>query len=324
MEQISERSVGVDVGKRELVVCVRCSNGITDPPAAFSNSSIGLEKLIVHLRENNISNDDPILFESTGPYHWQAARTLADKGYFAKVANPLYTKQIARFSIRKRKTDKVDAANLAFLASQGYGYQFVETEEMVKRKALIRHYWKLRGVATNFWVHERYLKEYRGVKTESVSDLIVEQCKIIKKRIINEWSKGNGVKYLDSIPGVTPFLAANILSEIMPLTRFQRIDQLVAFAGLDPSVKQTGGKPGRNGAISKRGSTTLRETLWLAAFGSFQREPMKSLYLKYKERGLHHNTILCVLGRKILRIAVALLKKRRMFDPKFLSVDKST
>lgn len=312
------QSIGIDVGKRELVARIRRSNGVTEPPAAFPNSSIGLKKFIVHYRKYDIDAETPILLESSGPYHWRAARTLADAGYFVKVANPLHTKQIARLSIRKRKTDKVDAAHLAFLASQNYGYRFIETEDMARKKALVRHYWKLRATATNFLVHERYLKEYRNIARASVSALLVKRCEKLKKEIVKEWSKGNDVKYLDSIPGITPFLAAIILAELLPLTRFERIDQIIAFAGLDPSVKQTGGRNGSHGAISKRGSPTLREALWLAAFGSFSKQPMKSLYTRYKERGLHHNTILCVMGRKILRIAVALLKKRRMFDPKHL------
>lgn len=320
MEQtpLQPQSIGIDVGKRELVACVRCSNGITEPPAAFLNNSIGLHKFIVHIQKQNIGEDAPILLESSGPYHWKAARTLADAGYFVKVVNPLHTKQIARLSIRKRKTDKVDAAHLAFLASQNYGYRFIETEEMARKKALVRHYWKLRATATNLLVHERYLKEYRGISKHSVSALIVKKCEALKKEIVKEWSKGNNVKYLDSIPGITPFLAATILVELLPLDRFQRIDQIIAYAGLDPSVKQTGGKPGRHGGISKRGSPTLREALFLAAFGSFSKQPMKTVYEYYKGRNLHHNTILCVMGRKILRIAVALLKKRRMFDLSYL------
>lgn len=313
------QSIGIDVGKRELVARIRRSNGVTEPPAAFPNSSIGLRKFIVHFKQYGINAETPILLESSGPYHWRAARTLADAGYFVKVANPLHTKQIARLSIRKRKTDKVDAAHLAFLASQNYGYRFIETEDMARKKALVRHYWKLRATATNLLVHERYLKEYRDIARTSVSALLVARCEKLKREIVKDWSRGNDVKYLDSIPGITPFLAATILAELLPLERFERIDQIIAFAGLDPSVKQTGGRKGSHGAISKRGSPTLREALWLAAFGSFSKEPMKTVYKHYKGRNLHHNTILCVMGRKILRIAVALLKKRRVFDLKYLA-----
>jgi transposase len=307
------------VGKTELVAGIRDTDGQTAIPAPFPNSIIGLRTLIVHFKKQGIGFDDPILLESTGPYHWKAARTLTDAGYFVKVANPLHTKQMARHSIRKRKTDKVDAGHLAFLASQQYGYRFVETVEAARKKAMVRHYWKLRLTATNHLIHERYLKTHRGISTHSVSGLILKKCEKLKQDIIEQWGTGNDVKYLDSIPGITPFLAITILAELLPLERFERIDQVIAFAGLDPSVKQTGGKKGSHGSLSKRGSPTLREALFLAAFGSFQREPMKTLYDRYKERGLHHNTILCILGRKILRIAVALLKKRRVFDPKKLS-----
>lgn len=68
MEQAKSHSVGIDVGKRELVACIRCSNGITEPPVAFPNSIVGLHKFIVYLKNNDIKKDDsPILLESTGP-----------------------------------------------------------------------------------------------------------------------------------------------------------------------------------------------------------------------------------------------------------------
>lgn len=315
------QSIGIDVGKDELVARIRRSDGATDEPALFPNAIIGFKKLAVHLKKNKINGAMPILLESTGPYHWKAARSLADSGYFVKIANPLHTKQIARLSLRKRKTDTVDAGHLAFLASQGYGYRFIETEEMARKKALVRHFWKLRQSATDHLRHERYLKEFRGISSYGISALMVRKCEMMKKEIVKAWSGGNDLKYLDSIPGVSPFLGATILAELLPLERFQRIDQIVAFSGLDPSVKQTGGKKGNHGSISKRGSPTLREALFLAAFGSFSKQPMKSLYARYKERGLHHNTILCILARKILRIAVSLLKKRRVFDPKHLGVE---
>ncbi|OGG50884.1 hypothetical protein A2763_00935 [Candidatus Kaiserbacteria bacterium RIFCSPHIGHO2_01_FULL_54_36] len=313
------QSVGIDVGKRELVASIRDTDGKTAIAAPFPNTSIGLRKLAVHLAKSNVGADDPVLLESTGPYHWLPARTLTDRGFFVKVANPLHTKQIARHSIRKRKTDKVDASHLAFLASQGYGYRFVETAELAKKKALVRHYWKLRSTATSYLLHERYLKEYRGVSKHGIFPLLEKRCEAMQEAIVEEWNEGNDLKYLDSIPGVSPFIAATILAELAPLNRFERMEQIVAFAGLDPSVKQSGGVRGTHGPISKRGSPFLRHALYLAVFGSFSHRPMNAVYKRYKERGLHHNAIMCVLSRKVLRIAIALLRKRRTFDPKFLN-----
>lgn len=307
------KAIGIDVGRKELVACIRSSNGLTEPPVSFPNSSIGLKQFLHHLEQNRIVSDEPILLESTGPYHWQAAYTLTQEGYLAKVVNPLHTKQIIRHSIRKRKTDKVDAGHLAFLASQGYGYPFRETSEGVYQKALVRHYWKLRATATSHIMHERYLKEFRGLSRLGISSLVVKRCEKVKKEIIKEFNKGNDLRYLDSIPGITPFLGATLLAELTPLDRFTRLEQIVAYAGLDPSVKQSGGKPARFGRISKRGSPVLRQALFLAAFGCFSKQPFIRIYQRYKGRGLHHNTILCIIARKILRIAVTLLKKRETF-----------
>jgi transposase len=319
---IAMPGIGIDVGKRELVTCIRRSNGVTETPATFANSSIGFKKFVVHLSNHEIEKTTPILLESTGPYHWPAARFLADCGYAAKIVNPLHTKHMARYSIRKRKTDKIDAAQLAFLASQQYGYTFVETKEMAQKKALIRHYWKLKMTAGSISIHERYLKQYRGIGAGSVTKYILEKCESLKKRIVKEWGLGNDVKYLDGIPGISPFLAVTILAELLPLERFQRIDQIVAFAGLDPSIKQTGGKPGIHGRLSKRGSRILRHALFLAALGSY-RWTWKPFYDSYRERGLKHTEALCIISRKILRTAIALLKKRRVFDPKYIDLTAS-
>ena len=313
------QSIGIDVGKTELMSCIRDAHGVLSTPALFPNSSVGFKKFLVYLKDNSIASTDPILLESTGPYHWHIASFLKEQGYLSKVANPLHTKQIARLSIRKRKTDKVDAGQIAFLASQDYGYRFVETEEMARKKALVRHYFKLKGTATSYLLHERYLKEYRGISRLGIFSILSKKCDELKESIVTDWSKGNDLKYLDSIPGVSPFIAAVVLAELTPLDRFEKIDQIIAFAGLDPSVKQSGGKPGRHGSISKRGSPVLRSALYLASFGSLTHKPMRVVYDRYKARGLAHNTVLCVMARKILRIGVSLLKKRRVFDVKYLT-----
>jgi transposase len=94
-----------------------------------------------------LPKETPILMESTGAYHWQAARLFADDAWNIRIVNPLEAKKVMRMSVRKRKTDPVDAAQLSFLAQQGYGYRFEETKEMAHGKALVRSYWKLKEIA---------------------------------------------------------------------------------------------------------------------------------------------------------------------------------
>ena len=312
--------IGIDVGKEEMVASCRSSHsgfrGFNQ--ISFPNNSIGFKRFLDHIRKADLPLETPVLLESTGPYHWQIARFLTKQGFDAKVVNPLHTKQALRYSIRKRKTDKIDADHLAMLAYQNYGYGFKDTEELARLKALVRHYWYLKTTKTNNLRHENYLKRYRQIKKYGVSDIINKQIKKLEKEIIESFGKGNDSRYLDSIPGITPIIAATILAELYPLNRFSRVEQIIALSGLDPQVKQSGGKTARYGKLSKRGSVTLRRALFQAAFGTFSRYPFNPYYQSYKDRGLHHTEALNIIARKILKISWSLLRKREIFKVQYI------
>jgi len=71
--------------------------------------------------------------------------------------------------------------------------------------------------------------------------------------------------YITTIPGVGSVLGVVIVSEIGDVTRFSSPSKLVAYAGLDASVKQSGDFEGSQMHISKRGSPYLRRALFKAA-----------------------------------------------------------
>jgi transposase len=242
---------------------------------------------------------------------------MRDHGWDVRVVNPLMTRQMIRSSIRKRKTDKVDAGHLAFLASQGVGHPFVETAAMARDKALVRHYWRLRKLWARTALRERYLKEFHDIRS-ALGARIERESKACGKAAILALSTGNDLRYLDSIPGVSPMIAATLLAELRPTSRFKTVAQVVAYAGLDPKVIQSGGKAAHYGKLSKRGSPILRHSLFFAAFGAFSREPFARHYRGYRDRGLAHTEALCIIARKILRISFALLQKRTTFNPSYL------
>jgi transposase len=72
-------------------------------------------------------------------------------------------------------------------------------------------------------------------------------------------------QHLTDIKGIGSVLAATILAEIGDITRFKRMQSLVAYSGIDPSVFQSGNFIGTQRHMSKRGSPYLRRALWLAA-----------------------------------------------------------
>lgn len=114
---------------------------------------------------------------------------------------------------------------------------------------------------------------------------------------------------LDTIVGVGTTLAASFFAEIGDITRFDSPDKLAAFAGIDPSVKQSGEFNGTRNKMSKRGSPYLRRTFWLAAVSGIRSNPaLKAVYDKKRAQGKHHAVAVSAVMHKLCNIVFAILK----------------
>lgn len=123
-------------------------------------------------------------------------------------------------------------------------------------------------------------------------------------------------RYITTISGIGDVLGAIIVSEIGDINRFERPNQLVAFAGLDVTVKQSGEFSGSKNKISKRGSPYLRRAIWLAANRAAFCDPVLSEYYQsLKARGKHHLTAVGGVARKLCNIIFVILKENRPYMP---------
>ena len=114
---------------------------------------------------------------------------------------------------------------------------------------------------------------------------------------------------LDTISGVGVTLAASFFAEIGDITRFESPDKLAAFAGIDPSVKQSGEFNGTRNKMSKRGSPYLRRAFWLAAVSGIRANPaLKAVYDKKRAQGKHHAVAVSAVMHKLCNIVFAMLK----------------
>lgn len=121
---------------------------------------------------------------------------------------------------------------------------------------------------------------------------------------------------LHTIPGIGPVLAAVLLSEIGDISRFSAPQKLVAFAGIDPSIKQSGEFSGSQSRMSKRGSPYLRRAMWLAAFSASLHDPVFSTFLeKKRSEGKNRRTAQGAVSRKMLYTVFAILKSGQAYDP---------
>lgn len=121
-------------------------------------------------------------------------------------------------------------------------------------------------------------------------------------------------QHITTIPGVGPVTGAIILAEIGDIQRFASSEKLVAYAGIDPVVYQTGEFTATSTRMSKRGSPYLRHALWQAAFAAARFDPQLRDYYEHKRaEGKAHGTVLGAICRKLLHRIYIILKEERPY-----------
>src|SRR5713226_320750 len=118
------------------------------------------------------------------------------------------------------------------------------------------------------------------------------------------------------VPEFGPTTVAVLRAELGDLARFTRIDQVVAYVGLDLQVKQSGKWKGQT-KLSKHGSGRVRRILYLAALRSIHLEtsPFGAYYQRLVARGMKKGMAVVAVMRKMLMVAVHLIQTEESYDP---------
>lgn len=111
-------SVGIDVSKDKSMVSIMKPGGeALAPPYEIYHTLNGTESLIEQI--NSCNEEVRVVLESTGHYHWSLVTLCIDNGIFVCCVNALRMKRYCSQSLRKAKTDKIDAIKIA-----SYGIAF--------------------------------------------------------------------------------------------------------------------------------------------------------------------------------------------------------
>lgn len=105
-------SVGIDAAKGKSTVCIMKSYGeIIVPPRDIAHTASELQSLIFLIK--SFGENVRAVMEATGTYHRPILMALLEAGVFVAVENPLVIKKYSSATLRKGKTDKLDAIKLA-------------------------------------------------------------------------------------------------------------------------------------------------------------------------------------------------------------------
>lgn len=145
--------------------------------------------------------------------------------------------------------------------------------------------------------------------------MLIEQISFIQNQVSNV---ENEIEVLleklnspiTTIPGIGSVNAATILGEIGDIKRFSNPSKLVAYAGLDASVSQSGEYESTYNHMSKRGSPYLRRALFQSALRAEFCDPVFSAYYRKKiTEGKHHLVATNAVARKLCHTIFAVLTK---------------
>ena len=126
------------------------------------------------------------------------------------------------------------------------------------------------------------------------------------------------IKELDpptlSIKGIGIISCAGIIAEFGDISRFKSADAMVAFAGLEPSISESGTES-HTGKMVKHGSGHLRYYLMNVAEYVFLHEPIfTEYYYKKRNEGKCHRIVCNHIAKKLIRIIYKLETENIKFD----------
>lgn len=120
---------------------------------------------------------------------------------------------------------------------------------------------------------------------------------------------------ITTIPGIGSVNGATILGEIGDIKRFSNPSKLVAYAGIDSSISQSGEYESTYNHMSKRGSPYLRRALFQSALRAEFCDPVFSDYYQKKiSEGKHHLVATNAVARKLCHTIFAVLTKNEPYQ----------
>ena len=144
-------------------------------------------------------------------------------------------------------------------------------------------------------------------------NMLQEQIDLLDSQISNIMDSLNSP--ITSIPGIGNWLGAIIISEIGDISKFSSPIKLLAFAGLDPTVIQSGNSNVSNTKISKRGSKALRYAINTAAsIIIWNNNTFHEYYTTKLSQGKSHLNAIGHVSHKLTRVIFKLLSTNTVFS----------
>jgi transposase len=218
------------------------------------------------------------------------------------------------------KNDKKDSRLIRFCLIGGAGCAFNNDPDALIFKSLIRQRNSLVSAKLKIDRQQADIRHKEKCLKQNINPIYQELARILKEKIAEiekdlKLYRPGEQKLLQSIPGVGPITAASFISEVGDISRFKKPEQLVAYAGIDPRVFESGESVRGKGYISKRGNKILRIRLYNAASAAVLRDNMfKTFFQKKRSEGKPYKVALVAAMRKMAHVIHAVWTRGTPFQ----------
>jgi len=308
--QVTQEFVGVDVAKLELVSCTH---------GRAARIKVNNEAAAIRRWLETLAADAVVAMESTGGFHLLLAELVHASGRNAYVLNARDVHYYAKALGARSKTDGVDAQIIARYVAEHHASLHAWTPGTRAQRLVQVLVQRRAQVAVHRAALRQLLRRFTGLQSEWQElqrgfDALLNQIdRHVDQAIATDAQLSRGRQLLGSIAGFGP-QGASLLTALLSRIPFANADALVAYSGLDPRANDSGARTGRR-RLSKRGSAPLRRQMYLAAFSASRSKALKPLYAAIKARGFKPTQALVILARKLLRVAWAVWRSGKPFDP---------
>lgn len=322
---MNKRACGIDVSYKTFDVEFMINDKATFKKC-YTNDQKGIKSFIKKLNKIKITH---VCLEATGNYHLDIALMINEiKEVKLMVINPRVSSNYSKVLNQKAKTDSEDAHVLAHFAAHMSYFQWQAPDEIVfsiracgrrlsqitKQAAQLKnqlHAYAITNSTPSFIIVDVELSIENLEKQKE--NLIENTLKIISQ---HEESK-RVYELITNIDGFASITAIKLIGELAVLDNEMKANQLVAHAGLNPTIFKSGKSINKTSRLSKAGNKYIREALYMPAMQMTYRNENVSAYYEHMQvdNGLKKRQAICAIMRKMLMAIHGMIRDNVQFNP---------
>lgn len=290
----------------------------------FPNDSHGFKSFL-----KSLSDEDLVVMEATGYYHYKLAQFLFEQGIKVSVVNPLSVKRFIQMKLSKVKTDKSDARSICEYATVNevplYTARDENQAESLQLLRLIEIYTKQSTALKNKLHGEKVLGKPSKAVFHSLNrslKAVQKEIKILEDRLteIVKEEQQKQLTLLKTIPGMGNKTAIMLLVLTDGFSSFENARQLCCYAGITPIIRESGTSVKGRSRISKMGNAKLRNLLFMCSFTACKHnKACREIYERIIAKGKSKKLALIAVCNKLLKQVFAVAKSGLPYDENYVS-----